>query len=201
MARKPTKSAARKAAADALKPELLAAYKRMLAYQFVGAVWLVAVLVAIIVVAYTTQFDPPLLILVMLAGMMGAFFSALMRLYKVDDASAVLISPTVSRLGGFYLLMYSFVPIIVGAVASVVLYVAFVAELVHGGGLIPTISCRLGSNEKCVAMRDLLNNYGPSDAANYAKALIWAFIAGFSERLVPDTLQTLVAKQEGQGKK
>ncbi len=182
-----------------LKPELLGAYKRMLLYQFAGTVGLVGIFVVGSLVCYYSNWDPPLLILIMFAGMIGAFFSALTRLYNVDDASVVLISPTVSHLGRSYLLIYSFVPMIVGAVAAVVLYVAFVADLVHGGGVLPTISCR-GTN-KCPDMRDLLQNYGPSSAVDYAKTLIWAFIAGFSERLVPDTLQTLVAKQGKQEKK
>jgi hypothetical protein len=40
-----------------------------------------------------------------------------------------------------------------------------------------------------------MNNYWPSKPEDYGKALVWAFAAGFSERLVPDVLQGLVSKQ------
>ncbi len=186
-----------------LKPELVAAYKRMLTYQFVGTAVLAIIFVIVILGGYMDWFHLPPLILMMLAGMMGAFFSALTRLYNVDDMSAVLISPTVSRLSGYYMLMYSLVPMMVGAIAGVVLYMAFVGDLVTGG-LFPKMACHpLGAppNAKCPEVTDILLNYGPAEAKEYGKALIWGFIAGFSERLVPDTLQMLVTKQQKQEKK
>lgn len=132
------------ATAVGLQPELLTAYRLMLEYQFFGAICLIVILGFGLLSIYLMRWDPPILGLVTLAGVLGAFFSALTRLYNVDQASIALISPTVSKLGGRYLLMYSLVPPIVGAIASVVIYVIF--------------------------------------------------IAGFSERLVPDSMQTLIAK-------
>src|SRR5580704_5531361 len=100
------------AAAGQLKPELLNAYKLMLGYQFIGAVGLILVLALGLIAMYviTWKWDPPILGLVTMAGMLGAFFSALTRLYRVDQASIALITPTVSQLGGRYLFMYSLVP-------------------------------------------------------------------------------------------
>ena len=34
--------------------------------------------------------------------------------------------------------------------------------------------------------------WGPDAAQDYAKVLVWGFVAGFAERFVPDTLQRLV---------
>ena len=39
-----------------------------------------------------------------------------------------------------------------------------------------------------------MNYYWPSSPEDYGKALVWSFIAGFSERLVPDVLQRVAAK-------
>jgi hypothetical protein len=175
-----------------LRPELLTAYKLMLQYQFIGAVGLMAIFAAALLASYTSTHDPPLLVLVMLAGVLGAYFSALTRLYDVDQLTVALVTPTISQLGGRYLVMYSLMPPIIGAIAAVVLYVIFVGGLLGGGGIFPSMGCSEGA--KCNSLVNVLRYFGPKDAVDYGKVLVWAFVAGFSERLVPDTLQSLVAK-------
>lgn len=178
-----------------LTPELLLAYKRMLAYQFIGALILIAMLAAGLTLSLfiDENWKPSLLILVTMSGMLGAFFSALMRLYNVDQLSVALVTPTIRNLEGRYLLMYSLVPVVVGGVAAVVLYIAFMSGLV-AGDIFPEMDCDDGM--KCNRLYEVVKNYGPQSAANYGKALLWSFIAGFSERFVPDTLQSLVAKSQ-----
>ena len=71
---------------------ILSAYKKMLGWQFGGTVLLAGGTAVVLVICYAYgKVSPPLLVLVMLAGMLGAFFSALMRLYGVDQASIGLI--------------------------------------------------------------------------------------------------------------
>ena len=43
---------------------------------------------------------------------------------------------------------------------------------------------------------DFLRETGPTDGVSFALLIVWSFIAGFAERLVPDTLNRLVAKNE-----
>ena len=45
-------------------------------------------------------------------------------------------------------------------------------------------------------IKDFLKETGPKDGVSFALLMIWSFIAGFAERLVPDTLNRLVAKTE-----
>ena len=45
-------------------------------------------------------------------------------------------------------------------------------------------------------IKDFLRETGPKDGVSFALLMIWSFIAGFAERLVPDTLNRLVAKNE-----
>lgn len=179
-----------------LSPQLLGAYKKMLTYQFSGTVVLVAVLAVGLLGSYIVvkTWQPPILVLVTLAGMLGAFFSALTRLYQVDQLPVALISPTVSQLSGGYLFMYSFVPPMVGAIAAVALYIGFVSALV-AGGLFPEMACK-GAGATCDDLYGVLTSFGPKAAPDYGKVLIWSFIAGFSERMVPDMLQSLVAKTQ-----
>jgi hypothetical protein len=137
--------------------------------------------------------NPPLVIFVALGGMLGAYFSALARLYNVDQLSIALITPTMSRLGGGYLLMYSLVPPIIGAIAAIVLYVIFLAGLMGNGGVFLVMACKDG---KCDTLFAVLHHFEPSEAQDYCKVLVWTFAAGFSERLVPNTPTSLAAKLE-----
>jgi hypothetical protein len=173
---------------------VLGAYKRMLTCQFIGTVGLVGVMVVILLIGYVSpNFSPPLLLLVMLAGMLGAFFSALTRLYQVDQAGVALITPTLQGLGGRYMLMYSTVPPVVGAIAAVVLYMIFLSEIIKSD-LFPKLVC--SADSECKTISELMNFYWPGSPQDYGKALVWSFVAGFSERFVPDLLQSLVKKQQ-----
>jgi hypothetical protein len=72
---------------------------------------------------------------------------------------------------------------------------AFAAKMIEGE-LFPKFACDLRPpTTPCSSFGDLINHYGPDEALDYAKVLLWGFIAGFSERLVPDALQTF-AKRE-----
>src|SRR4029079_15581254 len=44
--------------------------------------------------------------------------------------------------------------------------------------------------------KDFIKQTGPKNGVSFALLMIWSFIAGFAERLVPDTLNRLVAKTE-----
>jgi hypothetical protein len=128
---------------------------------------------------------------VILAGCLGAFFSALTRLYNYEDLPKALVMRELQVLPRGHLLIYSLVPAVVGAISAAVFYVIFAGELIQGD-LFPRFKCDLG-DQKCNLFRTLMNNWHPSDAKDYAKILVWAFIAGFAERLVPSTLESLSA--------
>ena len=176
---------------------MLNAYKLLLKFQFGGAVVLLVILGICLLFApmiYKLWQPSPVWVIV-LAGMLGAFFSALTRLYNVSEA---LISPTMQMLEARYLFMYSSVPPVIGAVAAMVLYFAFVGNFFGSGGFFPAFGC--GTENGCVRLHEILQDFGPKTAPDYGKTLIWSFVAGFSERFVPDTLQTFVARSQEGGK-
>jgi hypothetical protein len=186
-----------------LKQKLLAAYKRMLAYQFCGAILLVALPAAVLAFSYVSAkgnvWQPPILMVVALAGILGAFFSALTRLHRVDQLPLALMSDTVLGLNGLHLVVYSVVPPVVGAIAAVVVYLGFISGVIDSS-VFPKLVCK-AATKTCNDLVQVLNDYGPEKAADYGKALIWSFFAGFSERLVPDMLQAVLARMQSEGGK
>ena len=53
------------------------------------------------------------------------------------------------------------------------------------------------SDQKAVLkIKDFLKETGPKDGVSFALLMIWSFIAGFAERLVPDTINRMVAKNQ-----
>ncbi|HEV2829462.1 MAG TPA: hypothetical protein VGW76_17825 [Pyrinomonadaceae bacterium] len=52
------------------------------------------------------------------------------------------------------------------------------------------------SGGSVLRIKNFLKETGPVDGVSYALLIIWSFVAGFAERLVPDTLNRLVAKNE-----
>ena len=45
-------------------------------------------------------------------------------------------------------------------------------------------------------IKDFLRDTGPKNGVSFALLMIWSFIAGFAERLVPDTINRMVAKNQ-----
>jgi hypothetical protein len=148
--------------------------------------------------------DVPLIATVMLTGALGAFFSALTRLYSFDELPRVLIDGGL-KLPTPQLLMYSLIPPLVGAIAALILYLMFAGQLISGG-LFPAITChepKVDGAEGCTKLSSILSTDGPDHAIDFAKVIVWSFIAGFAERLVPSMLDAIskaasnAAKQNG----
>jgi hypothetical protein len=176
---------------------ILAVYKQMLVSLFVATLVIIGILLALILPFFISYYfkgqedahSPPLLPVVALAGALGAFFSVLMRLYNFEDLPKAIVSSDLDGLPTTHLVIYSLVPAVVGSIAAAVIYMLFASELLRGE-LFPTFACKKGEN-LCNSFAMLIGEWSPKEAPDYAKTIVWGFIGGFAERLVPDTLQSL----------
>lgn len=81
---------------------------------------------------------------------------------------------------------------IVAGVFGVVLYSLFLTDMLSGA-LFPNFE---GLDEEYNTIVEFFSRVGPKEQIDAAKAIVWAFIAGFSERFVPNILDKLA--QEGE---
>lgn len=111
------------------------------------------------------------LVAVVLFGCLGAYLSIQRRLQQSADRG----DPVISILGLYEFNCIKQFPLVAGGLFALVLYFAIAAGLLKGD-LFP----------------DLVHNGVPQALPQWGKLFIWAFLAGFAERLVPDTLDRLV---------
>ena len=124
-------------------------------------------------------------------GFLGAYLSRLIAFQN----TAVKLS--VDDLENGYSWHFLMVRLLVGGLSSVILYFVISGHLI-GGELFPA-----PANGATGGFGDLwavhngegMPYEGPS--ANFAKLIVWCFIAGFSERFLPDSLSALEAKSRG----
>lgn len=128
-----------------------------------------------------------IMVAVIVAGAGGGFVSSLRRLYSFQDIFPRREYVQLFRKMNFYVAAYSLVPAVVGMIGAVMVYLMFAAGLLKGD-LFPEFHCSIG---QCTDFHAFVSDWSPKDAAANAKAIVWGFIAGFSERFVPDILNRL----------
>jgi hypothetical protein len=133
-----------------------------------------------------------IMIAVIVAGAGGGFVSSLRRLYSFQDIFPRREYVQLFRKMNFYVAAYSLVPAVVGMIGAVMVYLMFAAGLLKGD-LFPEFHCASGA---CTDFHGFVSYWSPKDAAANAKAIVWGFIAGFSERFVPDILNRLGSTKE-----
>lgn len=163
------------AAPDAGRAERAAPVHRPTANGYILHHVLVTGLVLTAVIAFAVfgvgsiQQALPVIVLCMLAGVLGAFFSVVLRARTCD-----VTTPFRSRL------VSALVSVSLGALGGMIVYLIFAAGLLEGG-LFPRFAC--AADARCVTLDDFAWNWAPASASEFAKAVLWSFLGGFSERL------------------
>ncbi|QTF91761.1 hypothetical protein [Halomonas sp. BM-2019] len=120
-----------------------------------------------------------------LCGIIGGFVSIQQRLNNVSDEELVLLNDS-----WFQILL---VPIF-GGVFALVLYLVFLAGIVSGD-LFPAFSfpSRDDADSPADFMLNIFRETYPASGQDLAKLLFWSFVAGFSERFVPQLISQVTS--------
>jgi len=126
---------------------------------------------------------------VLYAGIVGGFVSSQRRMQNIPSEGDPLISVFGLDNAGYYLWLSP----LLGAIFAVILALMFIAGLLKGS-VFPDFYVSSAGTTHGLSFFHFTWNTLPKNSEEYAKLLVWAFLAGFAERLVPDSLDQLASK-------
>ena len=154
------------------------------------AIAIILVVAAMTSSAFLAKFGlVPYELLIFVSGTVGGAVNSFRRIQKLTTAKAQESSAMTGRLVTIQIYLSPFV----GGVFAFVLYLIFMAGFVQGS-FFPDFA---NGEETFGTFRDFARCSIPATNADVAKAIVWAFIAGFSEGLVPNFISK-IAKDAGQ---
>ena len=132
---------------------------------------------------------------VMLMGALGGFVSALRRFYGFEE---IVPGAYLRWLRGnwSYVWLYSATPPLIGALAAGVLFLVFASGMVSGMAAAPKFTCDPPFDKHVHDFMAFVRCLRLDESKDYAAALLWGFVAGFSERLVPDLMTQIAGQKE-----
>jgi len=125
-------------------------------------------------------------ILVMFMGALGGYLSVQQRIASISNDQDPILTMFQLQSGLFAVRLAP----ITGAICGLALFLIFHGDLLQGN-LFP----KLDTIEYWLDALPATAHLAPTDYPEIFKLLLWCFIAGFAERLVPDTLDNLVSAQ------
>lgn len=175
------------------------AHRLMVLWLFLATLILCSILSGALFLVFSSgnKVKAPILFVVVTAGALGGFVSCLRRLYKFEDIFPKRDYAVLFRKLNIYLLAYSTIPSLIGMVPSVVVYLVFAAGMISGP-IFPEFDCA-DINADCTTFPNFLRNWSPECPQDYAKVIVWGFMAGFSERFFVDILNQFVSKAKDAG--
>jgi hypothetical protein len=122
-------------------------------------------------------------------GIIGGFVSIQQRLKTIDQEELAILSESWTTI--------LLVPIY-GGVFALILYILFLSNLVQGT-LFPQFYIPPFSSPKVTVddIQRFLKECYPQSGPDLAKVIFWSFVAGFSERFVPQIINSMTSKTAG----
>jgi hypothetical protein len=100
-----------------------------------------------------------------------------------------------------WLLIYLLWKSAVAIVFAFVLYMMFIAGLISGDMFPRFINTTAEGGGKYVSMKAFATTIDPESYKDVAKILVWSFVAGYSEKFVPNLVGKILSLSEGSGNK
>ncbi len=126
---------------------------------------------------------------VVYSGIVGGFVSSQRRMQNIPSDGDPLISVFGLANADYYLWLSP----LLGSIFAVVLTLLFIGGLLKGT-IFPDFHLVQDEKEHWIPFFSSMLNALPKTSEEYGKLFIWAFLAGFAERLVPDSLDRLSSK-------
>lgn len=127
--------------------------------------------------------------MVFTCGLIGGFVSIQQRLSKIGDQELNLLSRSWAQV--------LLIPIY-GGVFAMILYVIFLSEVIQGNLFPKFYIPPAPSKPDGVFMQQILKDTYPLSGQDFAKLIFWSFVAGFSERFVPQVISNIANKSNSQ---
>lgn len=157
------------------------------------AIAMILVVVAMTTAAFLAKFAMvPWTCLIFIAGTVGGVVNSFRRTQKLSTSRARATNPMTARL----ITLQIYVSPFVGGVFAIVLYGIFMSGFVQGS-FFPAFA---HGEEKFDTFRNFAGLDMPVTNADVAKSLVWAFIAGFSEGLVPNFITKLASETDAKNR-
>jgi hypothetical protein len=147
--------------------------------------------IMVLIFSYIWVYVPTaILIIVVIVGAIGGLTSMQQRFQ-----SASRVGDPIDNVSVFYHAWWDiYTAVTSGAIFAAVLYLLIAGQLLSGE-LFPKMGPPESAQESAGHLIVFLKNTVPKGGGDYAKLLIWSFIAGFAERFVPDTLSRFVERR------
>jgi hypothetical protein len=126
---------------------------------------------------------------IMYCGIIGGFVSSQRRMQKLSLEGDPLVSVFGLDSSGYYLWLSP----LLGGIFAMVLFLMFAAG-VFKGIIFPEFFISKPRPPGALSFFAFTWNTLPVSSEEYAKLFVWSFLAGFAERLVPDSLDRLGSK-------
>ncbi|MEM7227722.1 MAG: hypothetical protein AAF432_02800 [Planctomycetota bacterium] len=128
-----------------------------------------------------------LIVFIFMAGTIGGVANNIRRLSRLPIEPSASIEPRLE----FLMLLQIYLSPLIGGIFACVLYVLFMSGIVQGA-LFP----RFNMAVEYTTTADFASASLPVQNVDAAKALVWAFIAGFAEACVPNLLERVTRETE-----